>query len=1036
MKITNKLKMILLFVLSFIALTCCITGFSVAAKQVKDYEFVLSNEFESFYQVGDELVVPSAVVTNGSKEYVASVMVVLPDKTVTNNKNIPLTNAGNYLVEYVAYVEEEQWYLTKSFDIVVNQSLFSVIGEGNIDYVNYNDNIKGVVATMYKGDTFTFNDYIDLKELNGAVLFKMMAYPQIIGEADANKLIIKITDVYDENKFVTVRVKKSEETSEGKEWGWYASYVDANYSVGTYDSPFIGMNYNEAGKYTCNGQKYSIYKNSESYGTETNISLTGGVKGNASISSKTYGLSYDYNKNQLHSTLFTGSSSNKQLISNFADINIFSQLFEGFTDGKVKISITPENFNKSYCKLIFTEFAGRTILEDGYNTFVYKQAPKIDVDFGEYTEETVPNGLPNIAYEVYKATAFDFIDGDVDVETKVYFGYSNKHKVSIDVVEGKFIPKHGGIYTIEYKVKNSFGNTTIKTVDILILSKTASLSFTINDFVDSGFVGQEIKLLSGYEAENYYGNTSLEAIVELSSDSSIKYELSEQNEFAFKPLHAGVYNVKLMCSDYVETVFEYKTIEIEADEVVMYSVEGFFPHYFIKNGTYDLPEVFSTELSTGNPISVPTELYVVKSDNSETKSDGTLLVSDNDFIKLSYRPVGISWAQPYEVTIPVLDTGLGTSKIIKQDYFVSTKGEWSKGSSNEDVYYSVDKLDNGVTSLEFANILQGHNFFISLSPYIDNGEYKQIESINIVLSDVLDVNRFVKLSINVKNNGVFFTVNDNKETKVADSWGNASDIITINYDILSSLVNVNSSYDILAENFFGLSEAVVFEEGLFAELSIKAATTNCGLRITTVNDQLLSSSARDRNAPIIDSSMNNNKGEYELNNVVTFLPYKVYDVLSPTVEFSFYIKKPNGDFAVATDGTILNGQQDVEGTYYLKLEEYGEYEVYPVAVDVINEISNNNTSYKISVIDKVLPVITLNKHTTSATVNKAFTIATYSIDKPNCISFVTILTPDGIYQIIKDKKYTPKTKGKYVITITAIDESDNIAHNDYTVIVK
>ena len=50
MKITNKLKMILLFVLSFIALTCCITGFSVAAKQVKDYEFVLSNEFESFYQ--------------------------------------------------------------------------------------------------------------------------------------------------------------------------------------------------------------------------------------------------------------------------------------------------------------------------------------------------------------------------------------------------------------------------------------------------------------------------------------------------------------------------------------------------------------------------------------------------------------------------------------------------------------------------------------------------------------------------------------------------------------------------------------------------------------------------------------------------------------------------------------------------------------------------------------------------------------------------------------------------------------------------
>ena len=79
MKITNNLKIILLCVLSFLALTCSITAFSVTAKQAKDYEFVLEGKFEDFYQVGDELVVPSAVVTNGVKEYVASVTVVLPE---------------------------------------------------------------------------------------------------------------------------------------------------------------------------------------------------------------------------------------------------------------------------------------------------------------------------------------------------------------------------------------------------------------------------------------------------------------------------------------------------------------------------------------------------------------------------------------------------------------------------------------------------------------------------------------------------------------------------------------------------------------------------------------------------------------------------------------------------------------------------------------------------------------------------------------------------------------------------------------------
>lgn len=1035
MKLNVKLKTLLIAVLTVVAFAMAIPGFATLANTSNEYQFVFSGEFKEFYQVGDELSVPSATVTNGANSYQASCSVVMPNKTATKNSTISLTDAGNYIVEYSAYIADEQRYMTKSFDIVVNNSLYSVVGEGSVDYVNYNDNIKGVVATLYNGDTFTFNNYVDLKEMKGAALFKMFPYPQIIGEADVNKLIVKITDVYDEGKFITVRIKKSDQKSEGVDWSWYVTYVDANYTDDSVQSDFIGMKYNEKGTYVCNGQKYSLFRNNEAFGTETGFSLAGGVKGNQSIKNAAYALGYDYEKNQLHSYVVSNSSANKQLISDFSNVNIFPQLFEGFTDGKVKISITPEGFNKSSCKFIFTEFAGKPIIEDGYNTFVYNKAPQLDIDFGDFTEETVPNGLPNVKYDVFKATAFDYIDGNINVETNVYFGYSNTKKVKIDVVDDKFTPKYSGLYTIEYKAKNSFGNSSIKTVDILITPKSVPFSFDVEDFNTAGMVGQELVLLSGYNAQNYYGNTDLKAIVELSTDSSVKFELSSENNFTFKPIYAGTYNVKLICNDYVESASLDKTIEISSANVVLYSVDGYFPHYLIKNGTYELPTVISTNLSSGVPQKTPTELYVVKSDNTEEKQSGKLLVTSDEFIKLSYRPTGLDWANPYEITLPIVNTGLGTSKIYKQDYFATVNGEFVKGATTEDVYFEVQEFEDGQATLEFVNVLQGHNFFISLAPFIKESGYKQVEEISFILSDVSNDNRFIKLTMMVKDDGVYITVNDNKETKIANSWGDIKDVMTISYDTLNSLIKINSSFDVTVENFFGLNDIASFDKGMLAKIIVKGSEVGCGVRISAINNQLLTSSTRDRTAPIIDDSMNNNKGEYNLNDIVTFKPYKVYDVLSPTVNFSFYIKKPNGEYARDLNGVLLDGSQDAKETYLLKLDSYGDYEVYPVAVDSINENSNNNTGYKMTVVNRILPVITLDNHLTSAKLGKALVIANYTVDKQNCITFVSVLNSKGIQEFVSGNVFVPKYKGNHVVTITAIDENGNMAHASYVVTV-
>ena len=114
----------------------------------------------------------------------------------------------------------------------------------------------------------------------------------------------------------------------------------------------------------------------------------------------------------------------------------------------------------------------------------------------------------------------------------------------------------------------------------------------------------------------------------------------------------------------------------------------------------------------------------------------------------------------------------------------------------------------------------------------------------------------------------------------------------------------------------------------------------------------------------------------------------------------------------------------------------GDYVVYLVAKDVINSVVNDSVNYKISVKDRTLPVITLSKFNTTAKAGESFAIASYSVDKPNCVTFVTILTANGTYELVDGKTYTPKYKGVYVVTVTAFDDYGNIAHKDYTVTVK
>lgn len=1018
-------KLVVFILLVAIALSTLTVG--VISLAEPKYNFTFDGELSKSYAIGQTVEIPTAKIG----ETVADFIVYMPDGTATNAKTFVAQKNGTYTVAYTAETGSGKIAnTTLSFEVL--STMFSIAPNGTTEYVELSNGEKGMKANIQKGGTLQYNGIIDLNELSSTdMLFKMAMLPAVAGEEDVTNFEIQLTDVYDEDIYIKLRFKMHNESDQ---YVYQVSYVDCAFK----DADFIGMNSTtKETNYYYNGAYYSITRNSELHGTNHMISMTGGTSTSPNNGKVQFGVVYDRETGLVYVAKYNSTQGvhYKQLITDVNNINLHGLRFPGFTDGKIKFSVTPTAYSKSSCGVFVSEVGGIKVTKNNCNTFITTVKPDIKVDLGEYSLDNIPSAKKGEAYPVFNATAFDLVDGNVDVETKVYFGYSNTDKIRVNLVDGKFIANRIGTYTIEYTAKNSSGNSSVYVIEVLSVANPGDISLTLSgeyDYNESAVIGNTIKLFDGFTVNNGFGNQTLNVIAKIEGNAAANYQVVNGE---FTPLYAGKYTVTYEYGDFIEKAQVVKELNVESASKVRYEVNGAINKYLIKNGQYDVDIIKAYSLESGSPVEVPVSIYYLNdNDTIEKKVSGKLTASAQNKVKLLYRPEVNFACEPFVYEVSVIDTGYGSAAINKSKYFVNSVGESTFSADESAVYWQFNGDENGKVAIDFINVLKRDGFDLTISPMLVDGTFNAFNRFDIYLTDSVKNDRFVKISLIKLDSMWVVSYNDCNPIKLTDNWGVSGDTFIIDYNIKNKTLLISNTVSFEIDYFYGTDIPVRFEKGILLNLAVEGVNDCKGIAINKINGQAFDSSKYDYGVPHIDGSHDNNGGEREISEVVTLGGFYSYDVLSPNVETTLTVRGPSG-VVKSIDNVNLSGKDPLE-IYQFQINEYGRYTISVTA----NDTNTNEMPfiYNIIVESKVKPVITLSAKVTTGVVNGAVSFARFTVDKElgKYSYFYTVVAPNGRISYSKSTFFTPTMVGEYLVTLSVIDEIGNMAEESYVVTVK
>ena len=206
--------------------------------------------------------------------------------------------------------------MKKPFLQVNNDSSSATIEDGNIK------------VSLASDDVFTYNAVVDLTNASSEIpLLEMEMNPSVIGTADATRLKIRLTDIHDEENYITISLNHATE-----KWATHHIYMTA----GAAHQPQVGVE--NAGSPT--GAK-AYTNDSFGFGAAINFPMSGVPK---SPADSVLSLYFDYAQRVFSADRETYSGVN-QMIVDLDDPALFGDnTWHGFTTGEVKVSIFAANY--------------------------------------------------------------------------------------------------------------------------------------------------------------------------------------------------------------------------------------------------------------------------------------------------------------------------------------------------------------------------------------------------------------------------------------------------------------------------------------------------------------------------------------------------------------------------------------------------------------------------------------------------------------------------------------------------------------------
>lgn len=987
-----------------------------------------SVSYEAVYELGETLVIADQTVTVNGQSVTMDKTVVYPSSKAVSADKVVLNEYGEYSVKYSKAVSGK--YYSNDYSFKIERTAYAVL-DGSAEYASVgeysyiqNKKTEGLKVSLGKKGTFTYNNYIDLDQLDeNNLLFSLYALPDAKGVRDFGVLNIRIIDAFDPDNYILLRAKAYKEI-DSVNGEAFASYLLASV-------PSAGQKLTSK-----TGDKVVV----EDWGRYTWFSFSA-EPGSGAVENNTLKIRYNQKTKQLivpHNMSWDGVP---ETIADFDDPVYFGDnIWSGFSSNKVIFSVSIDGLVGDSGTFVINKVANQDLKE-----YVFSDLePDVKEDFGEYLETNLPKAEVGKPYALYEMFAEDDVDGLATMNAYVTY---EKDGVVLDVCVdgGAFVPYATGEYKINYYLKTTTGQVKTKTVSII-----AEDAIPLNVDVDE--VARDYKVGHAYVPFDYlpinaYGNVDCKITV-IGADG---VRTAWNEDFAFTS--SGKHDIEYLFTDRAgRTATKTFEINVGSSDTPVWSKPTLIPRYMLgsyycdidgKNEQYAYkiqPVTAKFYLSDGSVQVKTADVYFdgVKAEDGIIKPIAAV-GSAPQIKEISFKAEfgGVEFeSQKYQTTvISAFREVDGKTQLDMRQYFVG------KGLINTVDYpettkkfleYTATETDN---YLEFVNPVSLNKASLSFNI---NSEKTAFEKIRVTFFDSEQPQKYVYADC-------YYTAE--KKTSYMAVNGNELESVLSGSMLADNQNNIEIRYAYETLKFQGHPlKLTAYADGspfdgfpsgkVYVKVEIIGATPNeAAVRIMKIDNQIFSGeTVRDRVAPTImfEKTLNNS---YVSGEAVTISKASVSDVLSPYGTATFSVKmRESGEYVKDENGDLLKNVS-IDKEYTLK-PSIGTYEVVIKVTD-----GNVSDSYKkvFYVIDRTSPTITMKGDVWGeAKAGEVYKLPEFEVTDnysaiEKCVKWVVLFYDDGRVEEIYSDEYVFAKAGKYTIGFFGADESGNTASLYYTV---
>ncbi len=978
-------------------------------------------DIREFYTVGERLVIPEGVLLVDGKEYAATASVVLPSGVAVRTSMLDLDAVGSYKVQYSAQVGSK--YYMDTVEFVVRKDTIALSGTGSFEILEESGWVNCTLGNM---ERISYNVPIDLSQLTkDDELISVMVNASETGRRDFEEYIIVLTDAYDSQNSIYVRVKAAinldTNPNSSEYYTTYQAYVAADFND---RNQFVGL------------EGTSKLHRGDSYGRPIHNSFCNMTKVEA-ITHEMDALSLRWdNAEKAFYVTSPGFYEKPQVVADMDSTEHFSTNWSGFHNDMVYVSLYVKEVSTA-ANLTIKHIAGQPMVSDPVEDVT---PPAITINYGEYSAENVPNAVIGKPYTVFGATAEDLHMSDATVGCKIYYNYTGSNPRLVTMSGNTFTPEYTGTYSIVYSAKDDFGNLqeTVVNVDAV---RSEDIAFTVEG--GSTAAGVPVKIPAPVIAlgNANTGHFKLTVTAVHGDTRQVVYQgLADNYVGNHRFMAVGQWTVEYTISDYSRTTTKTATWQVSAGESAV--VEDFdslnIDQYFVAGNTYILPQVSIASFEGDKVTYKPAKVKVVYGDKE-------LLLQSNTFVPVYADGTQVQIVYYDEANMNACISGIRTvHEVVNAD----NKVDMTQLFLTDNATITVDKSSIAFTSsLDTQILLINKQGAENLSINFNLKGNKNFGKFHITLTDSADPSISVKITFENLYNMVSDVANGNTKMyingdasrcyKLLASFGELNSTeFNLSYVNTATALKIESANAPITTCLNGQSFNGFPSKAVYITFEMDAVTGEAVTELKSINGQILSSAQTDLSIPRVHI-LDYYASSYGFNQTMTTLPAFGIDVISGYSAATVSVRMEDGTYIKDITGKELKNV-DASVGYTFALSKYGKYIIQYSTKDRFGNKSDViAATYSFVVEDTEKPVLELKGEIPKMVrLNDAFKMPEMVVSDDNTTNLpvhVVVIKPSGTYVKIDPATFVYTEKGTYTVILTVFDNAGNAARVSYYV---